>query len=77
MQIKTIEDIRKYYPDLLEEYRNQVLREKRADTVRRLRRLFDLDEDSETPLRESHARNDAFQRLLNLLDNDGEEVNVE
>ena len=75
MQIKTVEDIRKYYPDLLAEYRAQVLREareKRANAVRRLRRLFELDEDegAKEPLQES--RNDAFQRLLALLSDDEE-----
>ena len=73
MKVRNIDDIRKLYPDLLAQYRGQVLREaraQRADSVRRLRKLFGLDD--EKPLREEHdQRTNAVRRLLSLLSEEG------
>ncbi len=72
MKATKLSELWEYYPDLMAEYRGQVLREaraQRADSVRRLRKLFGLDD--EKPLHEERdQRADAVRRLLSLLEDE-------
>ena len=51
MKVRNIDDIRRYYPDLLREFEDRVRREarqrrveERARNVKRLKQLFNLDD---------------------------------
>jgi hypothetical protein len=79
MEIKSIDDIRRYYPDLLQEYRDQVIREARkqrveeqARNIERVRRLFGLDgeagEQRAEMREESTQTSERVRRLFDLIE---------